>query len=650
MPPPSIPRCTLPLLTECNWLLAGEYVAPQVWGSVLGILAVGLAALYFHVTRYGSSLSSSDASSKRFGGSAAGARRLLRTFARLRLAVATGIHVANTRPSLANLFALVFLADAAVLSVVLAVAALLPTGGYPKADLPPRPQDYIHAALAAGTLGLYLIGCAIAAGEPGRFVRTFATKVRSGEISGLTPLDLLDLERDLGRIRTHPAARAPTLTPIRAQENVSVSHLSGGRSCHRCPNRPSEERAFEYQLFLLCKRRGVIDTFQRERREHAARCVHLSQSVPFLRMLRLLSSQGPTVTALDIAAVLNSLVLYACAVGLPVCSILLAVSVHAVVPLSASPRLLSCIICNSLCCGLALMSICVDAPRRLLTHYARPVGGDISGGGIASAASADAAARYVDAVAERALLDARARARTAAAREAAAASENRKQQQHEAKWPPAAVEVAAGTPAEGGNEAQLQEIEKLLQSIDKEIDADAAEMKQQLKSFEELQVAAETSLRAGTPGAAPEEAAVADREEESGSGGGGSGAAAASGSAREHEVQSTLQLGPDTGSEIVTAPTTTPAAAPNPATNEAVEQEHAILACIFELKEEQVYALQRQMWTDMQPAKPVGGAGAVSSSTDGGTRAPRRRSVNSPFECPPLPTCETLPNPYASTL
>ena len=136
--------------------------------------------------------------------------------------------------------------------------------------------------------------------------------------------------------------------------------------------------------------------------------------------------------------------------------------------------------------------------------------------------------------------------------EAARAASERRKQQKEEKQPPThapAAEAAARTPGEGAdNEAQLQDIEQLVHSIDKDIDAEALEMKQQLKLFEELQAAAKTSSGAHTPGGAPATAA-AGPETNGGNGGGGGGAAVAGGW-RVNEVPGKLRLGLDPGGEM----------------------------------------------------------------------------------------------------
>ena len=207
-------------------------------------------------------------------------------------------------PSPALLLALVLLADAAALSVVHTVRMFVLNG------------LYLTAGLTSATVVPYLIGCSFAARESRRFAPRLAAKVRNAEVVGLSPRALERLQR--------------------------------------------AELLSEHDLYLLCRESGLTSVFNRERQEHALRVIRLSQSVPLVRLLVLLAWL-PQVTPLDVSALLNSIVLYTCTVGLPMMGIAAALEPRSPVALAL----------NLLCALLALANVVFDLPHRLLERHGR---------------------------------------------------------------------------------------------------------------------------------------------------------------------------------------------------------------------------------------------------------------------------------------
>ena len=158
------------------------------------------------------------------------------------------------------LVALSLLADAAALAVAHGAVANGSDG------------RYVPAGLQIGTLALYLLGCAVAAREPRRFARRFASKVRTLAAARRRRPPALPF----GRLRS-PSHALPCPSPAFSKvRNAEVSGISPPEIERLLLGPPA---TFEHRLFGLCKERGIAAVFQRERREHALRCVGASRSV-----------------------------------------------------------------------------------------------------------------------------------------------------------------------------------------------------------------------------------------------------------------------------------------------------------------------------------------------------------------------------------
>jgi len=266
-------------------------------------------------------------------------RRYLR-IARAQLLHSAKRHAATLlAPSPGLLLALVLLADAAALSVVHTVWTFVLNG------------LYLTAGLASATVVPYLIGCGFAARESRRFAPRLAAKVRNAEVVGLSP---------------------------RALERLQRADLLS-----------------EHDLYLLCRENGLTAVFHRERQEHALRLISLSQSVPLVRLLALLAWQ-PQVTPLDVTALLNSIVLYTCTVGLPMLGIAAAFK----------PRSPVTIAFNLLCALIALANVAFDLPHRLLELHGR-ASGTHGSRALSTAEAMQATADFVHEVGKRWLVDGR---------------------------------------------------------------------------------------------------------------------------------------------------------------------------------------------------------------------------------------------------
>lgn len=555
-------------------MLRGEHHSPQIWAALGGALALLLLAC------------------------ARAHRR------QLRIVVAKLCHhlpralAQLLAPSLLTHLALVVMADVAVLLLVLAI------GDFLLADL------HLPLVLSGGALLTYLCGCLIAAHEPRRFVARFEAKVRLAEVSGLSPLDVCRVREGLqrrlrqprqprrGRREGHPdgardgghAARLPDGASSRRLLGVDTSVAAlvpptpgGGTTqqlgSHRAPRNGllrrawawlrgpvgrtragCTHRAIECALFRLCCERGLAHAFQRERALHAVRTMTLSQSIPGLRLLLLLSWQ-PRVTPLDVSGTLNALVLYSCTVGLPCLTI--AVYVHTpyapaeYARFAYTPRFVGLLVCHALCGSLALASILLDLPQRLLVRHARRVDGDDTRA-LTSHEGMQAAAEYIRRVAEKALV--LARNTCVAAPERAGAQ--------------LAIPVAGDVT--GGDLTSA--------------------------------AAAPSSAPASTSAAASIAASAAP---------GDSGPSA---DTRAGSLEDVLQ-----------------------------EAERSILTQLFALKQEQVFCMQRQLWTDEQLAQA-----AHASFFEAGAHAlPRRRSVVAPRRVLAMPASfpgQDLPLQLADTM
>ena len=207
-------------------------------------------------------------------------------------------------PSLFKLLVLTMLADTTVLLTIGTTIHFQLTG------------VLIPTAITGTLSSIYLIGCLIAAFEARHFGKRFESKVRNAEIIGLHPVEVERIVSGLDPLDKsqrivdgfNPNSRRPGL----------FSRLCGCLwrilCCGRRRGPRVDHYAVEYALFTLCRSRGLVGVFERERREHALRFAVIAP-LPAVRLLRLLSYQLSD--APDFSAALNSTVLYACTLALP---------------------------------------------------------------------------------------------------------------------------------------------------------------------------------------------------------------------------------------------------------------------------------------------------------------------------------------------
>ena len=291
-------------------------------------------------------------------------------------------------PSLFKLLVLTMLADTTVLLTIGTTIHFQLTG------------VLIPTAITGTLSSIYLIGCLIAAFEARHFGKRFESKVRNAEIIGLHPVEVERIVSGLDPLDKSQRI-VDGFNPNRRRPGL-FSRLCGCLWRILCCGRKRGPRvdhyAVEYALFTLCRSRGLVGVFERERREHALRLMPLSRSLPFVRLLRLLSYQ-PEATPLDFSAALNSTVLYACTLALPT----VALAAFSLSPLSDgtlyavvrdSPMLAPALAGNAIMAILAFFNIIFDIPRAMLKRHATPADGE-SSRDMTSARGLRATAEYV---------------------------------------------------------------------------------------------------------------------------------------------------------------------------------------------------------------------------------------------------------------
>ena len=192
-------------------------------------------------------------------------------------------------PSLFKLLVLTMLADTTVLLTIGTTIHFQLTG------------VLIPTAITGTLSSIYLIGCLIAAFEARHFGKRFESKVRNAEIIGLHPVEVERIVSGLDPLDKSQRI-VDGFNPNRRRPGL-FSRLCGCLwrilCCGRRRGPRVDHYAVEYALFTLCRSRGLVGVFERERREHALRLMPLSRSLPFVRLLRLLSYQ-PEATPLDL--------------------------------------------------------------------------------------------------------------------------------------------------------------------------------------------------------------------------------------------------------------------------------------------------------------------------------------------------------------
>ena len=174
-------------------------------------------------------------------------------------------------PSVPLLVTLSLLADAAALSVLHSAF----TNG--------RDGRLLPACLQVGTLALYLLGCAVAANEPRRFARRFASKVRNAEVMGVSPTEIERLLQgparplsigslffaSAGALRPCSSARGGSMRcaasgPLRSVPIVRplASHVDTW--CNAARHRPAPDALVLYTCTVGVPSLGIVAVFEEQ--------------------------------------------------------------------------------------------------------------------------------------------------------------------------------------------------------------------------------------------------------------------------------------------------------------------------------------------------------------------------------------------------
>ena len=177
-------------------------------------------------------------------------------------------------PSLFKLLVLTLLADTTVLLTIGTTIHFQLTG------------VLIPTAITGTLSSIYLIGCLIAAFEARHFGKRFESKVRNAEIIGLHPVEVERIVSGLDPLDKSQRI-VDGFNPNRRRPGL-FSRLCGCLwrilCCGRRRGPRVDHYAVEYALFTLCRSRGLVGVFERERREHA---LHVPRSDRLSQRIRL---------------------------------------------------------------------------------------------------------------------------------------------------------------------------------------------------------------------------------------------------------------------------------------------------------------------------------------------------------------------------